>query len=57
VTLVAADEVLGNVGSVWGTPTSLIPRSAFHVYDGLSHMQMKEKTVHNQFNIIVNHRF
>ena len=41
---------------VWGRPTSLIPNStAQKVYNKLTHMQTKENTAADQYNMVVQH--
>uniref|UniRef100_A0A914CZN3 Lipase n=1 Tax=Acrobeloides nanus TaxID=290746 RepID=A0A914CZN3_9BILA len=50
------DDLIMFKDLVWGRPTSLIPNStAQKVYSKLTHMQTKENTAADQYNMVVQH--
>lgn len=50
------DDLIQFKDFVWGRPTSLIPNStAQKIYTKLTHMQTKELTAADQYNMVVNH--
>uniref|UniRef100_A0AC35FAX2 Uncharacterized protein n=1 Tax=Panagrolaimus sp. PS1159 TaxID=55785 RepID=A0AC35FAX2_9BILA len=50
------DDVILYEDQVWGNPTSLIPNSTNKkVYNTYTHMQTKELTAEDQFDMVVHH--
>ena len=51
-----ADDLIMYQDNVWGNPTSMIPNCTDKkIYSTYTHMQTKEQTASDQFNMVVHH--